>query len=195
MATYVIGDVHGCFAELQLLLSEFNFNSKQDILWFTGDLVNGGPQSIETLQFIMDLQERAICVLGNHDLTLLGLASKKLVLSTTHTARFAKILTDIHTPKLINWLQSRKIMHYDPHFKVALVHAGLAPGWSINQALDLAAELETTLQNQRQAATFFANMFGNEPASWDDALVGIDRLRCITNYFTRLRFCSQDGND
>ena len=194
MATYVIGDVHGCFAELQLLLAEFAFNPLQDTLWFTGDLINGGPQSVETLQFIHDLGERAICVLGNHDLTLLGMAAKKITFKIEqHGAGYLQILADKRVAALIPWLQSRKLSYYSPTFKILLVHAGVAPQWTIEQTLGLAGEVEAVLQNPSTAADFFANMFGNEPATWSDNLTGLQRLRCITNHLTRIRFCDLNG--
>ncbi len=192
MATYAIGDIHGCFDELQLLLKKFSFNREQDILWFTGDLVNGGHKSIETLQFIKNLGEKAICVLGNHDLTLLGIASGKIKHSKD-SSYIESILTYSQKDELLAWLQSRPLIHYDQALNILLVHAGLAPQWSIEKALALAKEVETILQDKQQALDFFANMFGNNPTIWDDNLTGWERVRCITNYLTRLRFCSKTG--
>jgi bis(5'-nucleosyl)-tetraphosphatase (symmetrical) len=194
MATYAIGDIHGCFDELQLLLAKIAFDRKQDVLWFTGDLINGGSKSIETLQFIKDLGQHAICVLGNHDLALLSIASSKINIPKDNRKQlnFDAILKNPNINELLAWLQSLPLLHYDQTFNTLLVHAGIAPQWRIEKAFALAKEVETILQSE-QAPDFFAHMFGNKPDLWDDTLTGWGRLRCITNYLTRLRFCTIDG--
>lgn len=193
MATYAIGDIHGCFDELQLLLEKISFDLTKDVLWFTGDLVNRGNKSIETLQFIKNLGKSAICVLGNHDLILLGMAAGKIQFPKTNSLAFELILKHPQKDELLAWLQTCPLLHYDPTFNTILVHAGLAPQWSLAQALALTKELAVVLQDQQQATMFFANMLGNAPAIWHDELRSWARLRCITNYLTRLRFCDQAG--
>src|SRR5687768_4547393 len=74
MATYVIGDVQGCYKPLQALLEQIQFSPTIDILWFCGDIINRGPDSLACIRFIKNLGNRAITVLGNHDLTLLVIA-------------------------------------------------------------------------------------------------------------------------
>jgi bis(5'-nucleosyl)-tetraphosphatase (symmetrical) len=192
MATYAIGDIHGCFDELQLLLEKIAFNATKDILWFTGDLVNGGNKSIETIQFIKSLGTNAICVLGNHDLTLLGVAMGKIDSNKFKNKGLEKILNSPNINELLTWLRQLPLLHYDANINTVLVHAGLAPQWELSKAIALAKEVETIIKSP-QAPEFFSNMFGNEPAIWDDSLIGWQRLRCITNYLTRLRFCSKDG--
>lgn len=192
MATYVIGDIHGCFDELQQLLIKIAFNVSSDTLWFTGDLVNGGTKSLETLLFIKNLGSKAICVLGNHDLTLLRAIINNTPANHLKNQALQQILNHQQCHELTAWLQQLPLIHYDIQKNILLVHAGLAPQWDLNQALTLAKELATIIKGP-QAATFFANMFGDEPALWQDNLTGWERYRCITNYLTRLRFCRNDG--
>lgn len=192
MATYAIGDIHGCFDELQLLLDKIAFDISKDVLWFTGDLVNGGKKSIETIQFVKSLGNKAITVLGNHDLTLLGLAMGKICPIKYERKEIEAILTAPNKDELITWMQHLPLIHYDENLNILLVHAGIAPQWDLPKVLALAKEVESTMQGP-QATAFFVNMFGNEPALWDDHLTGWDRLRCITNYLTRIRFCNREG--
>ena len=175
------------------MLEKISFDKIKDILWFTGDLVNRGSKSIETLEFIKNLGKSAICVLGNHDLILLGMASGKIQFPKTNNLTFDLILKHPQKDELLAWLQTCPLIHYDQTFNTLLVHAGLAPQWSLEKALALSKELENILQDKKQAIIFFANMLGNAPAIWNDKLTGWARLRCITNYLTRLRFCANDG--
>ena len=192
MATYIIGDIHGCFDELQLLLTQFSYNSKNDKLWFIGDLVNGGGKSLETLQFVKNL-DNTICVLGNHDLTLLGVARGQITPLNDRDIGFGSILIYKHKEELLSWLINRPLIHYDPDFNVLLVHAGIAPQWTLEKSLALGKEVEAVLKGH-ESTQFFANMFGNKPSIWNDNLTGWDRIRCIVNYMTRMRFCYADGN-
>lgn len=190
MAIYAIGDVQGCFDELQQLLTQINFDASQDQLWFCGDLVNRGPKSLETLRFVKDLGARAITVLGNHDLHLLAVLEG-------HGKYLANDTLDdiIHAPDrdaLIDWLRQQKVMHYDAELGYAMIHAGLPPQWDLELALTCADELHTMLRSD-DYLDFIRQMYGNEPKRWNEALTGIERLRFITNCFSRLRFCKQDG--
>lgn len=191
MATYAIGDVQGCFVALSQLLLTINFDASQDQLWFTGDLVNRGPQSLEVLRFIKNLGEQHITVLGNHDLHLLAVDAK------TQKSNRNDTLNDIlHAPDkeaLLNWLKHRPLMHVDKKWPYVMTHAGIAPMWSIDKAKTLAQEVEAALRGD-EAAAFLAQMYGNEPRLWDDRLTGFPRLRCIINYFTRMRLCQRDGS-
>jgi bis(5'-nucleosyl)-tetraphosphatase (symmetrical) len=190
MATYAIGDIQGCFATLEKLLSHINFDDKQDTLWFTGDLVNRGPQSLETLRFVKELGNQHRTVLGNHDLHLLA------VLCGAHPGweedTFEAIITAPDKNELIAWLSAQPLIHHDATLGYTMVHAGLSAKWNLAEAEKLAAEVSETLQSHR-AKDFFIHMYGNQPDQWRDDLMGWDRLRCITNYFTRARFCYADG--
>ncbi len=188
MATYAIGDLQGCYNELMQLLEQINFND-QDQLWFTGDLVNRGPGSLQCLRFVKSLGDRAVCVLGNHDLHLLALhnGSGKKANSTLEP-----ILAAPDRDELMHWLQHRPLLHDDKSLGYVMTHAGIPHIWSLKTARNLAAELEAVLQSDR-AERFFANMYGNQPDLWQDDLKGPARLRCITNYLTRMRFITTEG--
>jgi bis(5'-nucleosyl)-tetraphosphatase (symmetrical) len=190
MATYAIGDVQGCLDPLQRLLDVIHFDPAQDYLWFTGDLVNRGPQSLETLRFIRELGDRQICVLGNHDLHLLVRAHDGHNGQADDT--LDSILTAPDRVALLRWLLARPLLHHDPVTGYVMAHAGLAPGWTLQQAKQLAAEVEAVLQGSGHGE-FLRDLYGDEPSLWRDDLQGQARLRCIVNYFTRMRFCDAAG--
>jgi len=190
MSTYVIGDVQGCFVELKKLLEKIAFDADNDTLWFTGDLVNRGPQSLDVLRFVKALGNQHRVVLGNHDLHLLAIAYGARELHRHDT--LADILTAPDRDELLDWLRHCPLLHYDQQTQFVMTHAGLAPMWNLKKAQKLAQEVERVLCGD-QFISFLQHMYGNEPDRWDDALTGIDRWRCITNYFTRMRFCYADG--
>jgi len=191
MPTYAIGDVQGCFTPLQQLLEKIQFNPQQDTLWLTGDLVNRGPHSLEVLRFVKNLGERQRIILGNHDLHLLAVAHGAHAGWPEDT--FHAILSAPDREELIHWLQQQPLFFHDDTLNFAMVHAGLAPSWTFETAKELAQEVESVIRNPKTAKSFFENMYGDEPAAWSPTLVGWDRLRCITNYLTRARFCHADG--
>ncbi|CAN5376934.1 symmetrical bis(5'-nucleosyl)-tetraphosphatase [soil metagenome] len=191
MATYVIGDVQGCFDELQQLLQLINFEPKQDTLWFAGDLVNRGPKSLEVLRFIRNLKQRAVVVLGNHDLHLLAIINGKERFKTTDTIN--DILTATDVVELCQWLRHQPLLHHDPVLGYTMVHAGLAPQWDLTLAERCAAEVAAVMQGDLYQE-FLTHMYGNEPKCWQNDLLGWERLRFITNCFTRIRFCDAAGN-
>ncbi|MET1077181.1 MAG: symmetrical bis(5'-nucleosyl)-tetraphosphatase [Pseudomonas sp.] len=191
MAVYAVGDLQGCLAPLQCLLQRVAFDPHQDRLWLVGDLVNRGPQSLDTLRFLYGMREAVTCVLGNHDLHLLAAAQRIERLKKTDTLR--EILEAPDRDLLLDWLRRQKLLHYDEGRGTALVHAGIPPQWSLKKALKYAAEVEQALQDDERLPLFLEGMYGNEPAKWHRELRGISRLRIITNYFTRMRFCKADG--
>lgn len=191
MATYAIGDVQGCHAELQALLALIEFRTDQDSLWFTGDLVNRGPDSLAVLRFVRALGDRAITVLGNHDLHLLAcrfVPGRKRKIGDT----LDEVLAAADCDDLLTWLRHRPLVHFDDAAGFGLVHAGLAPSWSFTDARQYATELEASLRGPR-CSQFLGEMYGSGPAKWDPALAGMERLRFLTNCFTRMRYCSADG--
>lgn len=192
MATYVIGDVQGCFSELQKLLAHIQFDPSKDKLWFTGDLVNRGPQSLEVLRFVKSLGRQQQIVLGNHDLHLLAVAHHSHVGWSEDT--FGDVLRAPDCDELMRWLCQQPLFYHDARSGYSLVHAGLAANWDLQTAQQLSDEVSAVIQDSAQAKIFFQHMYGNEPRQWDAVLTGWDRLRCITNYFTRLRFCREDGH-
>ena len=189
MATYVIGDLQRCYAEVQDLLALTGFNPERDRLWLVGDLVNRGPASLEVLRFVKGLGERATVVLGNHDLHLVlradgfGRASKDDTI--------APILAAPDCDELMAWLRSQPLFHVEGEY--AMVHAGLLPQWSVTQALELSGEVSAALSKKKKYVDFLENMWGSKPDRWQDDLEGWDRLRVIVNAMTRMRFCSADG--
>jgi bis(5'-nucleosyl)-tetraphosphatase (symmetrical) len=190
MAIYVMGDIQGCFAALEKLLAHIHFDRTNDELWVTGDLVNRGPQSLEVLRFMQSLGESQITVLGNHDLHLLSVAYGVATPSAGDTLE--AILQAPDKINLIEWLRHRPLLYYDEVTQYILVHAGLAPCWSLTQAIQLAHEVEEALQGDHPAL-FLEKLYGNQPDQWEDGLQGTDRLRCIVNYLTRMRLCHADG--
>lgn len=188
MATYVLGDIQGCYEPLRRLLDIVAFDAGHDRLWLVGDLVNRGPQSLEVLRYVRRLRTAATVVLGNHDLHLVMQAEG--VGKTSDEDTLGPVLAAPDCDELMAWLRSRPLFHVDG--SNAMVHAGLLPQWSIAKAQALADEVSIALQatNYRD---FLANMRGSEPVAWDDALTGWDRLRVIVNAMTRMRYCTADG--
>ncbi|MDO8294628.1 MAG: symmetrical bis(5'-nucleosyl)-tetraphosphatase [Gallionella sp.] len=188
MAIYAVGDVQGCYAELQQLLEQVRFDPAQDKLWLVGDLVNRGPGSLEVLRLVKSLGDSAITVLGNHDLHLLAVAEGVAELHRTDTLN--EILAAPDRCELLLWLRNQRLLHAQDGY--VLVHAGLLPQWSVAQAGSLAREVEAALRADDYAA-FLARMYGNAPHNWDDGLTGHKRLRVIVNAFTRMRICTTEG--
>ncbi|MGA9851368.1 MAG: symmetrical bis(5'-nucleosyl)-tetraphosphatase [Gammaproteobacteria bacterium] len=190
MAIFAIGDIQGCHDELRRLLDRITFNPAEDTLWLTGDLVNRGPKSLDVLRFVKNLGERAICVLGNHDLHLLALAAGQDKHKTADT--LDAVLTAPDRDELLNWLRHRPLLHHDATLGYTLIHAGLPPQWDLETATACARELESALRGD-DYREFFAHMYGNQPTRWSSELKGMERLRFIVNCFTRLRYCTADG--
>jgi bis(5'-nucleosyl)-tetraphosphatase (symmetrical) len=188
LADYAIGDLQGCFTPLERLLEGIGFDRARDRLWFVGDLVNRGPQSLECLRFVKSLGERAITVLGNHDLHLVcvaeGIERKK------GRDTLEDVLAAPDRDELVQWLRTRPLMHVEGG--IALVHAGLLPEWTVARARTLAAEVEAALRGP-DYRKLLERMYGDKPDRWSDALEGIDRLRVIINAMTRLRVVDAKG--
>lgn len=187
MPTYAIGDVQGCFDELQQLVQRLGLR-RSDRLWFVGDLVNRGPKSLEALRYVRDLGDQAVVVLGNHDLHLVS--QFEGFERTRSDDTFADVLHAPDARALVDWLRTRPMMHVEGGY--AMVHAGLLPQWSIGRASLLAREVETALAAP-DYRDFLKNMYGSKPDQWADNLAGWDRLRVIVNAMTRLRFCTPQG--
>lgn len=188
MATYAIGDIQGCHDALMELLGAIGFSATRDRLWFVGDLVNRGPQSLETLRFVKGLGEAAVVVLGNHDLHLVMQAEGFGKLSKEDT--LGPVLGARDRDELIAWLRAQPLFHVEGDY--AMVHAGLLPAWSVAQAQALSDEVHAALADPGYRE-FLAHMWGSEPAAWHDDLSGWDRLRVVVNAMTRMRFCTPEG--
>ena len=188
MSVYAIGDIQGCHASLEQLLEQIRQASERPRLLFAGDLVNRGPRSLATLRLIRSLGDDAITVLGNHDLHLLAAAHGIRKPHADDT--LSEILQAPDRDELLDWVRQRPLAHSENGH--LLVHAGVLPQWSATQTRELAHEVETVLRGPGWI-DFLHVMYGNLPAKWNDALTGADRLRCIVNALTRMRFCSADG--
>ncbi len=191
MATWAIGDVQGCLDCLDRLLEKIRFDSTRDVLWFVGDLVNRGPDSAGVLRRVIGLQDRAIAILGNHDLHLLAIAAG--LQPDPPDYRLGELLRADDRDALIDSVRQRPLIHHDPELNTVMVHAGLFPGWSLSQACALALEVQNVLNSNRWMS-FVQNMYGDEPCRWNESLKDWERLRFITNAFTRMRFCRSDGS-
>ena len=190
MATYAIGDVQGCYDELQALLTQIKYNSDSDQLWFCGDLVNRGPKSLKTLRFIRSLEDNAITVLGNHDLHLLATAYDHRKPGKKDT--FDAILQADDCYDLLDWLRQQHLVFHNKDKNITMLHAGIHPDWSITKTLQLANEIEQLLQSDNHI-NFYKHMYGDKPLLWSDNLSGWSRYRFITNTLTRLRYCDKQG--
>jgi bis(5'-nucleosyl)-tetraphosphatase (symmetrical) len=197
VSTYVFGDIQGCFAELRSLLDQANFDPTTDEAWFVGDLVNRGPDNRATLDLMLELGSSAVAVLGNHDLHFLAIAS-----GCHHEHKNDTLGDLLESPALLDyveWLRGLPLLHVkDPNVDSAkvtvMVHAGLPPMWDLDTCLARASEVETVLRSD-EFPSFLRQMYGNLPAVWEEDLVGVDRLRMIINYFTRMRYCRQGGRE
>ncbi len=188
MTTYVIGDTQGCFIELTKLLKKIRFEPKKDRLWFTGDLVNRGPDNLSILRFIRELGSSIVVVQGNHDLHLQAIVFGGHAVQSTDT--FQDVLAADDCEELCHWLSAFPLLHTEAGY--VLVHAGIPHIWTLPEATRFALEVHNALRGINRQA-FFQQMYGDEPSVWSDSLSGIDRLRVITNYFTRMRCISPDG--
>lgn len=189
MTTYVIGDVRGQFRALEQLLDQIEFNEAQDTLWFTGNLVGNGGDSLEVLQFVKDLGSRAVSVLGDEELRLLAVAQG--VPFPGAVSAFDAILGAPDSDALLKWLRQRPFLHHEHNY--TLVHAGIPAEWSLSLAKVLALEAETSLTMGAQA--FLENVFGDDkpPPRWHAKHRGWKRVRFIVNAFTRMRYYNDKG--
>lgn len=189
MATYVIGDIQGCASAFFELLDKCRFKAGEDRLWIAGDLVNRGPDNLSVLRYLSAMpSDQLVVVLGNHDLHLLAVANggKKRAKKDT----ISDVLEAPDGEQLLNWLRHQKLAFAEQNFVIS--HAGIPHIWSVDKALQLAGEVERTLQGPAHK-DFLSQMYGNRPDRWQEDLQGMDRLRAITNYFTRMRFIAPDG--
>ena len=190
MSKYAVGDLQGCLKPLQCLLEDVGFNPNNDELWLVGDLVNRGPDSLETLRYLYAIRDSLKITLGNHDLHCIALAR-----GTTDRGRHPSLealLSAPDCPQLMDWLLQQALVIRSDDGRYLMSHAGIPPNWSSEQALSLSRELEAVLQSPN-ADVFFNEMYGDDPLCWNDSLTGLPRLRAITNHLTRMRICTAEG--
>ena len=190
MTTYAIGDIQGCARSFDALLEAIAFDPGADRLWLAGDLVNRGPDSLGVLRRVMALGDRAVVVLGNHDLHLLAIVSG--VRPPWEGDTFDEILAAPDRDELVDWLRCRPLLHYDPAIRTVLVHAGLPPGWSLEKAVARAGEVADALAGV-DWQDVLQTLYGNEPSAWSAGLSPADRRRFTINALTRVRYVDAVG--
>ncbi len=191
MSDYAIGDVQGCYEPLMRLLARINFNEQNDTLWFVGDLVNRGPQSLEVLRFIKNLANKAYITLGNHDLYLLS----KIFTEWSHSNPDDTLDAILEAPdryELGHWLRAQSLLVFHSNYKLVMTHAGIAPCWNLQEAIRYAEEIENILRGEN-FQHLLLHMYGNQANHWSDTLQGLTRWRTIINYLTRMRYCDRHG--
>jgi len=188
MSTYAIGDLQGCYHSFRHLLEHIEFDPQHDKLWLVGDLVNRGTGSLEVLRWLYRHRASIITVLGNHDLHALVVAEG--ITKPHRSDTLQALLAAPDRDELLDWLRRQPLIHAEQGY--VLVHAGLLPQWTVQQALELGAEVEWALCSD-EYREFLLQMYGNEPSRWKNSLGGVDRLRVITNAMTRLRLCTDEG--
>ena len=190
MATYAVGDVQGCYDQLCSLLEAINWSPESDHLWFAGDMVNRGNQSLEVIQLIRSIGTGATCVLGNHDLHLLATIAGARPVGETDT--FQDVLETNDVEDIESWLRSLPLIHYDRFRGYSMVHAGIFPSWSIEDAIRLSNEVSNALKSYDYKNTL-RQMYGDSPLLLSRGLSEQARLRYLINTFTRMRYCRSNG--
>lgn len=192
MVNIVVGDVHGCYEQLRRLLDKAQFNMDNDTLWLTGDLVSRGPDSLKVLQFArsLSLNKRLRLTLGNHDLHLLAIHAG--VSQDKKKDNLMEVLAAPDCDELMRWLRMQPVLQIDKQLKLVMVHAGISPQWDLKMTQQCAKELQSTLASD-DYIFFLKKIYGNQSHYWSPTLQGPDRLRYITNVFTRMRYCYADG--
>jgi len=188
VATYALGDIQGCYRSLLALLERIEFKGKRDRLRLVGDLVNRGPRSLDVLRWARERGDEDVCVLGNHDLNLLAVAHGVRRVKASDT--LDEILAAPDRKALLEWLLARPLLHREGD--VVLVHAGLAPQWTLDEAESLARETEAALRSDPEGVLRDA-FEGPKVDRWGADLGRRKRIRFALDVFTRLRVVTPDG--
>lgn len=191
MAVWAIGDLQGCLDPLRRLLDRIAFDPSRDRLWFCGDLVNRGGESLETLRLVHSLRKNSVVVLGNHDLSLLAIGERRPEEQRKVNTDLQRVLFADDRDELMDWLRMQPLLHCDRALGWMMVHAGLAPKWTTSLAEKHAREVEQRLHGEGRRK-LLRQMYGDKPA-WSPRLAGSDRDRAIINVFTRMRYCTPGG--
>ncbi|MBE9550125.1 MAG: symmetrical bis(5'-nucleosyl)-tetraphosphatase [Proteobacteria bacterium] len=191
MSIWVIGDIQGCYGTFSRLLEKINFDPASDQLWLTGDLVNRGGQSLETMRLIYSLRSSVTSVLGNHDIHLLA-EDCKFPHGGSRNREFEAIFQAHDRKKLLKWLNKRPMLYQDKTTKHLLVHAGLLPRWTVREALGMASEVENILQSKKRGK-YFKKVYARHSIGLVPNLGVWRRMRLATNVFTRMRFANARG--
>ncbi len=197
MANYAIGDVQGCFLELKGLLDLINFDPSHDKLWFVGDLINRGPDSLRTIEFIYGIKDSCHIVLGNHDMHFLAIADDLRKPFKEDTLN--ELLQSKNLNQYKKWLKKQSLLYYEDiqcqkgNKTYLMSHAGIPPHWSWQEALEAADEIKEALNDENLYRDYLENIYGNLPNKSHPDLNRLERMRLNTNYLTRMRFCKIDG--
>lgn len=191
MSVWAIGDLQGCYDATQRLLERLRFDPAVDRLWFCGDLVNRGGQSLETLRLVHSLRANSVVVLGNHDLSLLAIGERTPDEQRKVNADLQRVVLADDRDELLTWLRMQELAHVDRQLGWMMIHAGLAPKWTTALAEKHAREVEKQLHGEGYRK-LFRNMYGDKP-NWSPQLGGYDRARAIINVLTRMRYCTPRG--
>ncbi len=191
MSTLLIGDIHGCYNELQALLEKSAFDVDKDTLWLTGDLVARGPDSLSVLRLVYSLRNSVRLVLGNHDLHLLAVHAG--ISSNKKRDNLSELLMAPDCDELLTWLRHQPLLHVDEEKKLVMAHAGISPQWDITTLKNCAKDVEKILASDSYNL-FLDEMYGDYPNYWSESLAGIARLRFTTNVLTRMRYCYPNGS-
>lgn len=191
MAVYAVGDIQGCYQPLRRLLDKLRFDPGQDRLWVAGDMVNRGPDSLATLRFLKSLGPACLAILGNHDLHLLAVDAEIRRLKKNDTLKSVLLAPDREA--LIHWLRHRPFMHHCKSRNITMVHAGIPPIWTLNQARIYARKLEEGLQGDSYHKLLKTLFKTQKSQGWEEALTRKKKLRLAATYFTRMRFCDEQG--
>lgn len=192
MTAYAIGDIQGCYPELNRLLERLAFDSARDQLYFCGDLINRGGESLEVLRLLQSLGDSVVVTLGNHDLSLLAIALRDEAAQTRVNPDLRRILFADDRDTLLSWLRRQPMLHHDAELEFTVIHAGLAPSWTLKLAQRCAREVERELRDEGHTR-LLQRLFGDRPAAWSPKLHGLDRLRANINVLTRMRYCDIRG--
>lgn len=185
-----MGDVQGCRKSLEALLEKIKFDPQRDYLWLAGDLIGRGPDPAGLIDFLISLGERVICVLGNHDINLLAI--NEGLKAPRPDDNLESLLDHPKKSIYINFILNQRLIVFSKRLNVVMTHAGLYPGWSVQEAITLGDEVSTALKGENRSEVL-RNLFGDTPVNWSPELSGNTRLRFITNAFTRMRFCDTNG--
>ncbi|MEC7885878.1 MAG: symmetrical bis(5'-nucleosyl)-tetraphosphatase [Pseudomonadota bacterium] len=190
MSIYAIGDIQGCYKEFKKLLENIGFKKNEDTLWLTGDLVNRGPNSLDTIKFIMELDDSVITVLGNHDFNLMAVYYEiDPWIQIKHT--FDDILSHKDCDLIIEWYRNQKIVHYEEEINTILVHAGFYPQWSLETTLNLGEKINKKI-NGDECKDLLSSLWTNTPSIWDENMTDQEKIIFAINVFTRMRYLNKD---
>lgn len=192
MAHYFVGDIQGCFKELQRLLAAVDFNPSKDEIWVVGDLVARGPDSLATLRYLKSLDNSAKITLGNHDLHLLALHGK--IKRANPKDNLTELLNADDLSQLIDWLREQPLVHTLPSHNIIMTHAGVPPQWDLTTLLAEAKAVSDALKRDDYLKTLISKMYTEAPDLWDSKAKGLPRLRYCINALTRMRYLFPDGS-